>query len=139
MTNLAKTRVTNCNPSLQLIRVEQFEDSTLGILLYAGRMVCLTLEPGWHGNLTFKSCIPLGEYEMNRRADGKWLVDVPSRIGILFHAGNHSRDSKGCILPGMELREGVDGRVVLHSRDAMEEFDKVLSSFSKATLEVSKL
>ena len=89
-----------------------------------------TLELPWRDNARGVSSIPDGWYEIERRVSslttvqrhGGWtweVKNVPGRSGILFHAGNTTRDTRGCILIGktifndpstgtIELRESVD-------------------------------
>lgn len=43
-----------------------------------------------------------------------WLSDVANFDGILFHAGNTAKDTRGCVLPGLT----AGGNVVGSSRDA---------------------
>jgi len=72
-----------------------------------------TVEPEWEYNAIGKSCIPSGEYTMQRRASpivarttggefrAGWEIDgVPRRDLIMIHPGNHESDSQGCILIG---------------------------------------
>lgn len=99
---------------------------TLGWLRVAGRTFC-TLELPWLGNRRNVSCIPAGAYAVSfidRTASGKYkrvyhVQNVENRGGILFHSGNISSHSRGCILVGM--KHGVLGkrRAVLQSRMGM--------------------
>ena len=66
-----------------------------------------TLELPWRNNARMRSCIPLGSYLCVTTNSIKFgftlkVLDVKGRTGILFHAGNWSRDTSGCILVGME-------------------------------------
>lgn len=79
---------------------------------------CACLELGWNNNKTGKSCIPIGEYE----AAWTWsptfkrylweLIDVPGRKYIRLHVANYTRQLRGCIAPGMNVKD-IDGDGVL--------------------------
>jgi hypothetical protein len=67
----------------------------------------LTLELPWKDNQRRVSCIPEGEYlvqKMPPTAKRKYeyfhVLNVPGRDAILFHPGNYTRQILGCILPG---------------------------------------
>lgn len=66
-----------------------------------------TLELPWKGNERRVSCIPEGEYLVEkmpptskRKYEYFWVKDVPGRDSILFHPGNYTRQILGCLLPG---------------------------------------
>jgi hypothetical protein len=64
-----------------------------------------TLELPWLNNARSISCIPEGQYIAIKHPSPKfkqsfWLQDVPGRSEILCHAGNFTREIRGCILPG---------------------------------------
>lgn len=87
-------------------------DCTLGILNYLD-FRCFTLELPWKFNKQNESCIPSGYYIVSKHESpthGECLLveGVPNRTWILFHAGNYTRDTKGCILPGEYIKD-IDG------------------------------
>jgi hypothetical protein len=63
------------------------------------------------------SCIPPGEYKCERITSVKFglcfiVKDVPGRSGILFHSGNFTTDTEGCILPGLRFVDiNLDGNI----------------------------
>lgn len=76
--------------------------------------LCRTIELPWMNNAKGSSCIPAGAYGLafthspryNRRM---WRVlDVPGRDGILIHPANYIRQLRGCIAPGVSLKD-IDG------------------------------
>ncbi len=50
------------------------------------------------------------------------MAEVPGRSHILFHAGNTSADTEGCILLGSRLGRVEGRRGVLSSAEALREF-----------------
>lgn len=87
-----------------------------------------TLELPFLDNKPFISAIPKGLYTVKKYQSPKFgacfqVQDVPGRTYILFHPGNYTRNTKGCILVGKDIGDiNKDGSVdVLHSKDAMKE------------------
>lgn len=89
---------------------------TNGRLTLDGMEICSTIELPWKDNLKEKSCIPEGEYRLEKRYSKKYgwhieLKDVPGRSLILFHPANYAlSELRGCIAPVLTLLgEGVGG------------------------------
>ena len=66
-----------------------------------------TLELPFLGNQKLISCIPLGNYRVEKRHSTKFgthfqVLDVQNRTLILIHVGNYHINSTGCILVGSE-------------------------------------
>lgn len=82
--------------------------------------------------------IPKGCYEVVLSDSPKfgvkmpYLLDVPSRSGIMFHAGNKATDSKGCILVGAYDYSYVDG--IACSASAFEKFKRDIAFVSSPVL-----
>ena len=117
---------------LKLKRISESSDCTLGVLLdnSTGLPLCLTLEKPCLYNTKSESCIPTGIYKCQPYSSEKYknvyiITNVPNRIGILFHIGNTTKDTSGCILPGCEFGNLNGYPAVLHSKNAM----KILKSF----------
>lgn len=92
-----------------------------GVFIYARKVLCHTLELPWLGNVQNKSCIPFGQYAVVKTNHPRYgevfhVKDVPFREGILIHPGNSLKDTRGCILPGLDIDDAVG---VQHSRLAM--------------------
>jgi hypothetical protein len=110
-----------CNPlaiNLLIIRDEMTQDSTLGKLYVDGEYECETLELPWLDNKQSVSCIPNGSYNVRiRSADESRsykynhliVQEVPNRSYILFHIGNTTKDSRGCILSGQTRKKNFVG------------------------------
>ncbi|MCW5586592.1 MAG: hypothetical protein KIS75_10710 [Chromatiales bacterium] len=111
-----------------LVRNEVSDDYVAGVMFLDGDTFA-TLEPAWKHNLPNISCIPAGEYAcqfLPRSASGKYrevfhLQAVPDRSGILIHAGNLAKHTKGCILLGTRKGYLAGKRAVLNSRTAMQQ------------------
>ena len=93
---------------------------TYGVLIHDRKVLCYTLELPWLGNVQNQSCIPLVTYPVFKTETERFgpcfhVQDVPGRSGILIHAGNTIHDTRGCILPGLDVSENG----VSHSRAAL--------------------
>ena len=111
--------------NLLLIRDTFTKESTIGRLFINGESFCDTLENPYINNERNVSCIPEGSYKVRLRlaresATRDYLhllvQDVPNRDWILFHIGNTSKDTSGCILVG----NGRQQDFVENSRLAMD-------------------
>ena len=63
------------------------------------------LELPYRDNQRQISCIPEGTYKIVHHTSPKFgksllVLDVRNRSEILIHAGNTTKDTKGCLLPG---------------------------------------
>jgi|TARA_R110000751_G_scaffold44337_1_gene101512 hypothetical protein len=106
--------VNSCN--LLIVRETYTDESVIGKLYLNGEFISYTLELAWNNNQKSISCVPRGVYDCkvrlakdsaSRNYDHLILEDVPNRSYILFHRGNSSKDSKGCILTGMMKGDNV--------------------------------
>ena len=111
--------------NLLIIRNTFTEVSTIGKLYLNGEWLCDTLENPYLDNQRNISCIPAGEYPVRLRVAREsatkdylhlLVMDVPNRDLILFHIGNKSSDTRGCVLVGI----GTEQDLVKNSRLAME-------------------
>lgn len=82
-----------------------FPEGTQGALEWNGTLVCYTIELPWLQNQRRISCIPEGEYVLQKRFSPKFkwhihLQNVPGRDFILIHPANDARkELLGCIAP----------------------------------------
>ncbi|NGY37261.1 hypothetical protein FQU23_007000 [Flavobacterium sp. XN-5] len=89
---------------LVLIRI-YFPEGTQGVLAWNGTLVCYTIELPWLENQRRISCIPEGEYVLQKRFSPKFqwhlhLKNVPGRDFILIHPANDAKkELLGCIAP----------------------------------------
>ncbi|MBC17657.1 MAG: hypothetical protein CL942_11475 [Desulfovibrio sp.] len=112
---------------VEVIRVEQGEEGTFGVLKLNGQAYCVTLEPPQRGNVQNISCIPAGEYHCKRVSSPRFgetyeITDVPGRSHILFHAGNVVGDTSGCVLLGRHFGRLGTSRAVLDSGRTFSDF-----------------
>ena len=91
------------------------------------------LELPWVNNKRKISCIPEGIYKCEKRYTQRFgnhfkVKNVEGRSYILIHIGNKSRDTLGCILPGMNLNYDKNRQVewVGQSTKAMKILNKQL-------------
>ena len=97
---------------MRLVRVAATDTATFGVLIdAAGVPFAVTLEHPWRDangdglGDTGQSRIPNGSYRCVRHHSVKHpntfeVTNVPGRTGILFHTGNTTADTMGCILVG---------------------------------------
>ena len=82
-----------------------FPEGTQGVLEWNGTIVCYTIELPWLNNQRRISCIPEGEYVLQKRFSPKFkwhlhLRNVPGRDLILIHPANDAKkELLGCIAP----------------------------------------
>jgi hypothetical protein len=82
-----------------------FPEGTQGILEWNGKLICYTIELPWLNNQRRVSCVPEGEYILQKRYSKKFgwhlhLKNVPGRSLILIHpANNAKKELLGCIAP----------------------------------------
>jgi hypothetical protein len=127
-----------------LTRIRSSKTCTIGILYIQTRNLrwsCRTLELPWLDNQPQISCIPKGTYTCRRLNSVKFgetfqVCDVPGRQGILFHAGNTAKDTRGCILLGTEATRNNDSCYLEASRAAMRTFRQMLDGIDTFTLEI---
>lgn len=109
-----------------------FPEGTQGSLVWNGTLVCYTIELPWLQNKRRISCIPEGEYVLQRRFSPKFqwhlhLQNVPGRYLILIHpANNAATELLGCIAP-VTRHTGI-GRGS-SSRKAMEKVKKLVQPY----------
>ena len=102
---------------LSLQRIVKDKAYTLGKLRIDGEEFCHTLEPRWRSpeakKVKGRTAIPAGRYPVVITLSPKFkqwlplLLNVPNFTGIRIHAGNTSKDTKGCILVGENTSKGV--------------------------------
>ena len=127
----------------ELKRVEESQDGTIGVLLIEKEVQCFILENRSWQNKPFVSCIPPGVYVCKRITSPNHGVtfevqDVPGRSGILFHIGNISENTEGCLLTGRRVGCLNGKRAVLDSVGAFRDFIARLSGVDEFKLVVTE-
>lgn len=135
-----------------LKRVEGNSKQTPGEFTH-GKFTCKTLELPWLDNKRQISCIPKGEYVVEKRTSARygehfWIKNVPGRDTILIHNGNFAYNTKespdgkdtpdilGCVLVGDGYKDiNSDGVLdIVNSKVTLRAMIKALPS--KFTLEI---
>ena len=100
--------------NLLLVRDTFTDNSTIGELFLNDEFMCDTLENPSLNNVRNISCIPEGEYSVRLRTAREsatrdylhlLVQEVPNRDYILFHIGNSTKDTSGCILVGIGRKQ----------------------------------
>ncbi len=135
-------------PAITLLRVEQTPAATFGVIIGAGRLICLTLELPWRDNQKDVSCVPVRVYRLMRRDLWKrskryghtyQLANVPDRTGVLIHPANSVDELEGCIAPGLHLGEFRNQRCLLKSAPAFGLVKQYLGGAPEAYLSITRL
>lgn len=112
---------------LEIIRLEESEQGTIGVLKIDKRVFCSTLEPADRLNERNVSSIPAQQYRVGPVQSPRFgktyeVRDVPGRSNILFHAGNTAGDTAGCILLGQYPDKLRGDRAVRNSGATFKRF-----------------
>jgi len=126
-----------------LIRLETSKAGIVGVLKIGGKVQCFTLEKTYLDNQKNISSIPAGSYIcksiFSQRFKNTFEVTaVPGRAGILFHAGNTTKDTEGCILLGNKIGAIAGVRAVLESRIAVAGFLETLEGTKVFRLKITE-
>lgn len=113
--------------TVEIVRLEESDQGTFGVLKIDKEVFCLTLEQDDEENKANESSIPAQQYICKRVDSPKYgdtfeVCKVPGRSHILFHSGNFISDTKGCILLGQEFGKLGEKRGVLNSGKAFCRF-----------------
>jgi len=94
-----------------------------------------TLELEYKHNKTRISCIPTGEYKVEKRWSSNHLdhfivKNVPNRSYILIHVGNFIHETSGCILVGDQLKRDTNknSSMLKNSRSTLKGLFNLLPS-----------
>lgn len=129
-------------PVLELIRLEEAETGTLGILKIQKKVALFTLEPPDLLNLRGFSSIPAQQYTCKRyrsRSFGETflITEVPDRSKVLFHWGNWRSNTEGCILLGTGIM--WEKRGITNSKRAFEKFMVIMRQYDTIHLTIKEV
>ncbi|MBI9078319.1 MAG: hypothetical protein JEY79_01105 [Pseudodesulfovibrio sp.] len=125
-----------------LIRYDQDQGGTFGVLILDGRPFCSTLEPMDKGNVANVSCIPgdttyiCGIVDSPKYGPTFEVQGVPGRSHILIHSGNLVEHTKGCILLGKYEGKLKGNRAVLNSGETFRHFLSMCVGLTEFPLEI---
>ena len=105
---------------VELIRLEETRQGTIGALKIDKEVFCWTLEPPDRLNERNRSSIPAQQYickpfDSQRHGKTFQIEDVPGRDYVLFHAGNTVSHTEGCVILGQTIGKLRGDRAVLNS------------------------
>lgn len=129
---------------LEIIRLEEWDQGTIGVLKIDKSVFCYTLEPNDLLNIENKSSIPAQQYTIKIHESPKYGVtykveNVPDRDNILFHPGNTNADTAGCIILGQVVGSLKSQRALLNSGYTFKEFIKTMDYVKKAHLTIREV
>lgn len=125
---------------VNVIRYSQSSESTLGLLLINWLFYCHTLEDAVrNAKIAGITAIPSGVYNLSLRYSqrfGRRLIavdNVPNYTGILFHPGNISENTEGCILVGQKANNNrhEKGRIFNSQKAHTEFFDLIAAAIEQ--------
>lgn len=124
----------NIIPTVRIIRVEESEQGTFGVMTICGQAFCVTLERPDVLNKANVSNIPLGQYLCKKVSSPSFgdtfeITNVPDRSHILFHAGNRIEDIAGCVILAQYFGKLQGDRAVLNSGATFREFMEIMHGF----------
>jgi hypothetical protein len=128
---------------IEIIRLEETEQGTIGVMKMAKEVFCYTLEPADRLNAPEASSIPAQQHVCRRVQSPKFgetfqVFYVPGRDHVLFHAGNTADDTLGCILLGSSVGKLKGNRAVLNSGETFKQFLAVLAGCDEFHLTIKE-
>lgn len=141
---------------LQLLRLRDNGESTIGTLHVNGEFECFTLEDTHNEPKIFgRTRIPSGKYEIKLRNEGGltgkyakrfefhqgmlWLQNVDNFEWVYIHVGNNEEDTDGCILVGRSCtaseHQNIGGSVLAYTGLYEKVIDAIIRK-EEVTIEV---
>ena len=129
-------------PVLELIRLEEAETGTLGILKVQKQIALFTLEPPDLFNQEGLSSIPAQQYICKRHESISFgqtflITGVPGRSSIIFHWGNWRSNTEGCILLGTGIM--WEKRGIKNSKVAFRMFMDIMKGYDTIHLTIKEV
>ncbi len=132
-------------PIIELIRLEEsFQYGTFGVLKFNKSVFCVTLEPPDVWNAKNMSSIPAQQYMCWRIVSPTFgetfeIKDVPGRTNVLFHAGNISENTKGCVIIAEYFGKLGKNRGILNSGATFTKFMNRLHDYKAFHLTIKEV
>ena len=131
-------------PILELIRLAETDQGTLGVLRIQKEVFCVTLEPRDELNAPNISSIPAQQYICRRVQSPKFgetleVTGVPGRSHVLFHPGCLVINTEGCILLAQYYGKLKGDRAILNSGATFKEFLDLLKGYDQAHLTIREV
>ena len=131
-------------PTVRLIRLEESNQGTFGVLIICSQVFCVTLEPSDWLNEQNISSIPAQQYTCMRIRSPQFgetfeIIDVPGRSHALFHAGNRIKNTKGCIILAQYFGKLYGDRAVLNSGKTFKKFMEVMKDINSFNLTIKEV
>lgn len=116
---------------VELIRLEESDTGTIGVLKIDKRVFCMTLEPADRVNKPNISSIPAQQYVCVRDVSPRFgetfqVLDVPDRSDVLFHSLNVVEETEGCIGLGQHVDKLRGQRAILNSGKTFKRFMRAM-------------
>ncbi|MEA2065883.1 MAG: DUF5675 family protein [Thermotogota bacterium] len=130
--------------TVRLIRLEEnFQYGTFGVLLIDSEVFCATLEPADIENQRNVSSIPAQQYLCQRYSSAKYpdtfqITNVPNRSYVLFHAGNISAHTAGCVILAQYFGKLKGDRAVLNSGITFKSFMNIMTGVNEFHLTIKE-
>lgn len=132
---------------LLLCRKDFREDGIFGELSDEdGNRIAVTLEHAYPVDKSYEPKLPAGEYACVRglhRLEGMTrdfptfeITGVEGHADILFHWGNFTRDSAGCVLLGKSVQPSPTGQMIKDSKITFAKFMSLMTGINEFTLTV---
>jgi len=131
----------NLIPTVRIIRVEEDEQGTFGVMTICGQAFCVTLELPDRLNHRDISSIPAQQYLCRKVISPYFgetfeITNVEDRTHVLFHKGNTVSDSHGCIVLGQYFGKLQKDRAVRNSGTTFKSFMKSFEDIDKFKLTI---
>jgi len=130
-------------PTVRILRVEESQEGTFGVLTICSQVFCVTLELSDRLNKQEVSCIPAQQYMCKRIISPKFgetfeICDVPGRDHVLFHKGNRIIDTHGCIILAQHFGKLKGDRAVLNSGATFDSFMEIIEGYDTFSLTIKE-
>lgn len=129
---------------VRLVRLEtNYRYGTFGTLMLDNEVFCVTLEPYDRNNAKFISNIPAQQYLCKKIKSPRYgrtfeITGIQGRSNVLFHAGNYSYNTRGCIILAQHYGKIQGVRAILNSGDTFRKFMKKVGHLKSFQLTITE-